>query len=383
MTVGVDTLILFLLNVKHISIIVYRFMDTLALLCQQMEENTLYINILKLLSILLITFIVSYITNKILGYFIRKSLIKKGTKSAIISAIKTPIITTIWIIGLSLGLDILSLSSGSSYFTKELSSNIRIIGVITIVTWGILRVIGIYENRLISGKYEVDIDKTTLSALINCAKIITYIVAALIMIQTLGFNINGILALGGATGIGISLAAKDLLSNFFGALMIYLDRPFKVGEIIKSPDKVIEGTVEQIGWRLTKIITPDQRPIYVPNSIFTTIIVENISRISNRRLREVLRIATTDIKSVKSAISDIEKYLNQAPEIDQSQQSIVYLENFVEKSADLVIETLINAMSFYEFQTFKQNLLLGVIEIINSHNINLVSNIYKFPHLQH
>lgn len=350
-------------------------MDRLDLVCEQIGANLLYINILKFLLFLFITFIASYITNKILGYFIRKKSLKEGGKSTIISALKAPIIASIWVIGLSLALDILSLPSlNSIYFTQEIASNIRIIGVIAIVTWGILKVVRIYENRLISGQYELDIDKTTLSALINFAKIITYASAILIMIQTLGFNINGILALGGATGIGISLAAKDLLSNFFGALMIYMDQPFKVGESIKSPDKIIEGTVEHIGWRLTKITTPDQKPIYVPNSIFTTIIVENTSRISHRKVREVLHISMIDVKNIKTAILDIEQYLSQTPEIDKSQQPLIYLERFLEKSADLVIEVLISSMSWNEFQTFKQNLLLSIIEILNSHDISLAVN---------
>ena len=73
--------------------------------------------------------------------------------------------------------------------------------------------------------------------------------------------------------IAIGFAAKDLLSNFFGGLFIYLDRPFAVGDWIRSPDREIEGTVEQIGWRVTRIRTFDKRPLYIPNSVFSQISV--------------------------------------------------------------------------------------------------------------
>ena len=61
------------------------------------------------------------------------------------------------------------------------------------------------------------------------------------------------LALGGVSGIAVGFAAKDLLANFFGALMIYLDKPFKIGDWVRSSDKEIEGIVEAIGWRQTRI----------------------------------------------------------------------------------------------------------------------------------
>ena len=89
--------------------------------------------------------------------------------------------------------------------------------------------------------------------------------------QLLGFSIAGILTFGGVGGIAVGFAAQDLLSNFFGWLGIYLDRPFAVGDWIRSPDREIEGTVEEIGWRVTRIRTFDNRPLYVPNSAFTNI----------------------------------------------------------------------------------------------------------------
>ena len=89
--------------------------------------------------------------------------------------------------------------------------------------------------------------------------------------QTLGFSVSGVMAFGGIGGIAIGFAAKDLLANFFGALTIYLDRPFSEGDWIRSPDREIEGIVENIGWRLTVIRSFDKRPIYVPNSVFASI----------------------------------------------------------------------------------------------------------------
>ena len=86
------------------------------------------------------------------------------------------------------------------------------------------------------------------------------------------------MAFGGIGGIAIGFAAKDLLANFFGALMIFLDRPFSIGDWIRSPDREIEGVVEDIGWRSTKIRTFDKRPLFIPNSAFASLTVENASK---------------------------------------------------------------------------------------------------------
>ena len=92
-------------------------------------------------------------------------------------------------------------------------------------------------------------DETTVTAIAKLARVSIVITAALMAMQTLGISISGVLAFGGIGGIAVGFAAKDLLANFFGGLVIYLDRPFKVGDWIRSPDRDIEGTVVKIGWR--------------------------------------------------------------------------------------------------------------------------------------
>ena len=114
------------------------------------------------------------------------------------------------------------------------------------------------------------------------------------ILQSLGVSVSGLLAFGGIGGIAVGFAARDLLANFLGGLSIYLDRPFTVGDWIRSPDREIEGTVEEIGWRMTRIRTFDQRPLYVPNSIFASVALENPSRMNNRRIYETLGIRYED-----------------------------------------------------------------------------------------
>ena len=94
------------------------------------------------------------------------------------------------------------------------------------------------------------VDRTTAAAISKLLRASALITGVLLVMQALGFSIAGVLAFGGIGGIAVGFAARDLLANFFGALMIFLDRPFSVGDWIRSPDKEIEGTVEEVGWRL-------------------------------------------------------------------------------------------------------------------------------------
>jgi MscS family membrane protein len=189
--------------------------------------------------------------------------------------------------------------------------------------------------------------------------------------QTLGFEITGLLALGGVGGIAVGFAAKDLLANFFGGLTIYLDRPFGVGEWIRSPDKSIEGTVEYISWRHTRIRAFNKNPIYVPNSVFTTIVVENPSRMSHRRIKETIGLRYDDFGVVAAVVADIKAMLEEHPDIDQTQTLIVNFNQYGASSLDIMVYTFTKTTVWVEYHAVKQDVLLRIGEIIERHGAEI------------
>ena len=190
------------------------------------------------------------------------------------------------------------------------------------------------------------------------------ITAALVALQTLGISIAGVLAFGGIGGIAVGFAAKDLLANFFGGMMIYLDRPFVVGDWIRSPDKEIEGTVEAIGWRLTRIRTFDARPLYVPNAVFSTISVQNPSRRTHRRIYEVIGIRYEDADKMSEVVATVKKMLTEHPEIDTSRTMIVNFNSFAPSSLDFFIYTFTKTTNWVAYHGIKEDVLLKVFAII-------------------
>lgn len=160
--------------------------------------------------------------------------------------------------------------------------------------------------------------------------------------RALGVNIAGLLAFGGVGGIAAGLAAKSLLANLFGGLSVYLDHPFRIGDWIRSPDREIEGTVEEIGWRRTLIRTFDMRPLYVPNALFMTISVENPSRMLNRRTFEKVGVRYEVHFDQQSDVLDIR--LDSSRIVDSEEVKLGILLNYNDPNQVVGIEVL-NAVS--------------------------------------
>jgi MscS family membrane protein len=154
-------------------------------------------------------------------------------------------------------------------------------------------------------------------------------------------------------------------------MMIYLDRPFAIGDWVRSPDKQIEGTVEKIGWRLTVIRTFDKRPLYVPNSVFASIAVENPSRMSHRRIYETIGVRYDDVDKLPMIIKDVKEMLLSHAEIDQEQTLIVNFNSFAASSLDFFVYTFTHTTNWIEFHEVKQDVLFRISEIITHHGAEI------------
>lgn len=289
---------------------------------------------------------------------------KTAWDDALIHAIRKPLSLLIWMFGLSFALDVMNLS-----FTDV----IRELAVIIAVAWVAVRFIKFAEKNIlhmqqIKGK---PLDRSTADAISQLLRVTVTITSFLVALQTMGFNISAILAFGGIGGIAIGFAAKDLLANFFGGLMIYLDRPFAIGDWIRSPDKEIEGTVEKIGWRLTVIRTFDKRPLYIPNSIFASIAVENPSRMTNRRIYETIGIRYDDAAILPTIVNDVRDMLQSHDEIDTNNTLMVNFNKFSESSLDFFIYTFTKTTDWQHYHHVKQDVLFRINEIVAKHHAEM------------
>lgn len=313
--------------------------------------------------------------------FIQRKILKRllvkleGTSNpwddAVVRSLRRPLSLLIWVVGISFGADIVFYHTHAEVFAA--TDNIRRVGIIATVAWFLVLLVNNMQENIIairqaSGK---PVDVTTAHAVSKLFRVSIIITAVLVTLQTLGFSISGVLAFGGIGGIAVGFAAKDLLANFFGGLMIYLDRPFSVGDWIRSPDRDIEGTVEIIGWRLTTIRTFDKRPLYVPNAIFNSVAVENPSRMSNRRIYETIGIRYEDVGRMAAIVAAVKEMLMQHPDIDTGQTMIVNFNSFAPSSLDFFVYTFTRTTNWIEFHEVKQDVMLKISAIIDEHGAEI------------
>ncbi len=287
--------------------------------------------------------------------------------NAFVQSLLAPITLLIWVLGLAFASSIIEREMEIT--ALAIIPTLRDACIVIIVAWFAVRFIKNAQKAIIELKQAkgAEIDHTTAEAISKLLRLSVFIIASLVILQTLGYSISGVLAFGGIGGLALGFAAKDLLSNFFGGLMIYLDRPFNVGDWIRSPDRDIEGTVENIGWRQTRIRTFDKRPLHVPNSVFSTIAVENPSRMTHRRIYETIGIRYDDARHISAITHDVKNMLLNHPEIDTTQTMIVNFNHFAPSSLDFFIYTFTKTTDWVKFHEIKHDILLKINDIIEAH----------------
>ncbi|BBB30108.1 mechanosensitive ion channel family protein [Neptunomonas japonica] len=323
--------------------------------------------ILSVFIIVLVTLTGAFVARKV---FDRMAAQLKRTKNTwddiLLDSARRPAVMMVWVLGGSWAFDVIDAKTGTVLL--GVIEPLRKVAVIVLLGWFLIRFVRAAEKALIDpAGIDTTLDATTISAMGKLLRLSLIITVSLVVLQSFGYSISGVLAFGGIGGLAVGFAAKDLLANFFGGLMIYMDRPFKVGDWVRSPDQNIEGTVEDIGWRLTRIRTFDKRPLYVPNATFASISVENPSRMTHRRIYETIGVRYCDLKAVKGVVVEVREMLRQHPDLDQSQTLIVNLNKFAPSSLDFFVYTFTKTTNWVRFHQVKEDVLLKIMDIVEKH----------------
>lgn len=297
-----------------------------------------------------------------------KSDAYKSYTHMLVHAAYTPLLVVVWLLGITIAIQVTDLYNDYKTIPTILSI-VRKVGIAVLFIWFTVRFITAFQTRLVwlSQKGELSLDVTTIQGICHLLRMTVVISSILVILQVFGIPVSGLLAFGGVGGIGVALASQDLLANFFGGFMIFMDRPFEVGDWIRSPDKEIEGTVEHIGWRLTCIRTFDKRARYIPNKLFTTLVIDNPSRMTNRRIKTVIGLRYKDADRVHDVLAAIEQMLRNHPEIDTSKTLFVKLVEFGPSSLDFLVYTFTKTVDWVKYQSVQQDVFLKILDVIKEH----------------
>jgi MscS family membrane protein len=324
--------------------------------------------------IVLVALLIDFIQRRLMKRL--EALVSSTTNlwdDAVFRAARQPLTLLIWLIGITLAAQAIPIGGAAEgdghLLATDLVIKIRQIGVLFAIAWFLVSFVKNIEENIIESarRDERDIDQTTIHALGRVLRITIVVTVILIALDTLGFSISGLMAAGGIGGLAVGLAAKDMLANFFGGVTVFIDRPFSVGDWILLKEKNIEGVVENIGWRQTTIRKFDKRPVYVPNAIFTTASVENPSRMTNRRIYEIVGLRYRDLEQMEAITDEVREMLIGHDEIDEKQTLMVHFDAFNSSSVDFFIYCLTHTVNWQRYHKVKQDVLLKIGGIVRRH----------------
>ncbi|MBN8619686.1 MAG: mechanosensitive ion channel family protein [Anaerolineae bacterium] len=261
--------------------------------------------------------------------------------------------------GLLVGAEILRVDLGTSVFIVHLARTLIIIAVLT-AAYRVVDALAPSSNRLFR-MTGLTINERLLPFARTATKLILIAVALVIVLQEWGYDVSGLVAGLGLGGLAFSLAAKDTVENLFGFTTIVGDQPFIVGEYIKTPD--VEGTVEHVGIRSTRIRQPDQAYVIIPNSKLASAPILNWARLSKRWYNMTLRVTYDASRQDIMKLMEQIKVMLEARELVQADTIVVNFVNFGDFGFEILVRAYIDLPNWGEFTREKEVINLEIMRI--------------------
>ncbi len=233
------------------------------------------------------------------------------------------------------------------------------------MAWAIYNLIVAFEEKAfeVARVFGKDFEREIGSFLIRSAKSFLIIMGILAILQEWGINVSALIASLGLGGLAIALASKDTLSNFFGGLTLLADKSIKVGDWIRVGE--VEGIVEDLGLRTTKVRTFEKSLITVPNQYMATNPLENFSRRSVRRIKMRVGLTySTPPKVLKKIVEDIREMLLNHPRISKEELLMVHFDEFEDSSLSIFIYCFTDTADWQEYLSIREDVNLRIMEIV-------------------
>jgi small-conductance mechanosensitive channel len=244
-------------------------------------------------------------------------------------------------------------------------------------SWELIDDLYAWQYKVLKRKKRMS-SATGLNGLKHLAKVMVSLLLVINAMDQLNISYTGILTLAGAGSLAGAFAAKDIVKNIFGGLIIFFDQPFKVGDFIISSDKEIKGVVDHVGWRATSIINvSSQVPVIVPNGQFISMAVSNVSRRTCRRLQETVTVSFNDLDKVVVIIRGIESFIQSLDFVDQDKTIKVYLKDFGDFSVSIFIDCFFSDHKGLKYYAHRGQILLGVAKIIEQNGATMPFPTYQ------
>lgn len=312
----------------------------------------------------------------LLDRLVLPSLERFGGKlaSRLIGAMTQPVTALIGLFGFYLAVNVLLIPTGATtqtIITTALVTQVFEVAIAVIVIWALTRVVdglGAHFKEQ-AQRAEIPVEAPVIPLVQKSLKWFVAITGGIVVVQQLGYPIASLLGGLGIGGLAVALAAQDTIANVFGSIIVFTDKPFKVGDWVKIGD--VDGFVETIGFRSTRIRTWPRTLVTIPNKVIANSQIENWSAMPVRRVTFTLKIAygaTPD--QMEALVEGIRDILVTHPGVDQG----YHLVNFTEFTPDglgVFVYYFTSSTVWKEHMQVRQEVNLLIMRLVDSLGLSL------------
>ena len=239
------------------------------------------------------------------------------------------------------------------------------------VVWFLFRVVdvAVYHMAKLAGRTESQLDDQLVPLMRKALKVTIGVICFVWVVQLLGYSVSSLLAGLGIGGLAVALALQDTLSNFFGSIFIFLDRPFAVGDWIKVND--VEGIVEEVGFRSTRVRTWPATLVSVPNKTMANATIDNWSKMPKRRVLQTVGVTyETSAEQMEQAVAAIREMVTSDPDVDK-EFIVVRFTEFGASSLDIMVLYFTKSTTLAEHAATKERINLAVMRKVDEIGLSI------------
>ena len=287
----------------------------------------------------------------------------------LLPALEAPVAAFVMLLGIFASLRVLKLPLA----TDELVGNASTVAFSLVTFWALLRALGALLDHAQMVAVKRNMGVAAFMPWIKKSLLTIFVIFGVLMVvQSLGFDVKALLAGLGLGGLAFALAAQDTLANVFGSVVVAIDQPFKIGEVIKIAGNI--GTVEDIGLRSTKLRLIDKSLMVIPNKTVAAESIVNLSRFNGRRVEQVIGLTyDTTAEQMEEIVAEFRRLILAESEVDP-ESVICYFRDYSASSLDIWMVFNVIDQDFHKHMQLRQRLSLAFMRAVEARGLS-----FAFP----
>jgi MscS family membrane protein len=317
-------------------------------------------------AIVLLTVILRSLVTRVVFSGLKKAASKTrfAYDDRLIDALEKPVSSFLLLLGLFLAAGVLPVDPA---WRELLTTGFRVLSVV-ILFWALFRLSDVLVDIMtrLSARTGSDSFRGFGDLVKKSLRVFIALVGAVMVIDNLGYNIGGLIATLGIGGAAFAFAAKDTIANFYGSIALALDRPFRVGDWIKVGDQV-DGDVEEIGLRSTKVRTFPKTVVSIPNAVLANEVIDNQTRMPKRRVKQVVGVTYETSPDTMEALTAAIRKLLEDDEGVHNEFILVNWTDFGGSSLDILVYYFTATVKWAEYLAVRQRINVKIARAVADH----------------